>query len=245
MKRSEINKAIEGALGLFDEHKFRLPAWGYWTPEEWRARLQKGDGHGPLADIVNAELGWDLCEFGRNDFVHQGLLLFTIRNGMPKGKRPSAVHGPKQYCEKIMMSMDRQKCLMHFHWNKMEDIINRGGAPLHIQLYRADKATEEFDTTSSVAVSIDGEEHVVPAGGSVVLMPGQSITLAPYVYHSFWPEGGSTMIGEVSLVNDDHTDNRFGEAGIGRFPHIIEDEPARHWLASDVTRFAQSCQKAH
>jgi len=32
------------------------------------------------------------------------------------------------------------------------------------------------------------------------------------------------LVGEVSKVNDDHTDNRFFDP-IPRFPKVIEDEP--------------------
>jgi hypothetical protein len=48
------------------------------------------------------------------------------------------------------------------------------------------------------------------------------------VYHAFWGEGADVLIGEVSTVNDDHTDNYFLNP-IGRFPEIEEDE-ARHRL---------------
>ena len=43
------------------------------------------------------------------------------------------------------------------------------------------------------------------------------------------------MIGEVSTVNDDNTDNIFREP-IGRFPEINEDEAPRHLLVSDYDK---------
>jgi D-lyxose isomerase len=40
------------------------------------------------------------------------------------------------------------------------------------------------------------------------------------------------LVGEVSTVNDDSTDNRFFEP-VGRFPEIIEDVAPRHLLVGD------------
>ena len=45
--------------------------------------------------------------------------------------------------------------------------------------------------------------------------------LMPGVWHAFWAEG-DCLIGEVSTVNDDLTDNIF-EQSIGRFADIEED----------------------
>ena len=70
------------------------------------------------------------------------------------------------------------------------------------------------------------------AGEIVVLNPGESITLPSRLYHEFWGEGSRVLVGEVSLVNDDRTDNRFYEA-VGRFPEIEEDEPPLHLLVPD------------
>lgn len=65
-----------------------------------------------------------------------------------------------------------------------------------------------------------------------MLHPGQSVCLPVGLYHRFWAEKGIVMGWEISMVNDDHTDNRFLEAG-GRFPSIEEDEPARWLLCSE------------
>ncbi len=65
--------------------------------------------------------------------------------------------------------------------------------------------------------------RTVAAGSVIVLSPGESITLLPYCYHSFWGLEETVLVGEVSTVNDDNTDNRFYEP-IGRFPEIEEDE---------------------
>jgi hypothetical protein len=57
------------------------------------------------------------------------------------------------------------------------------------------------------------------------LTPGESVTLTPDIWHAFWGEGGPVVVGEVSSVNDDVTDNVFEDA-IPRFPEIEDDSPA-------------------
>ena len=54
----------------------------------------------------------------------------------------------------------------------------------------------------------------------------------PGNWHAFWGEGGDVLIGEVSTVNDDLTDNVFREP-IGRFSTIEEDVAPSHLLVSD------------
>ena len=85
-----------------------------------------------------------------------------------------------------------------------------------------------------VTVTTDGHTYTVPAGTKLRLTPGESITLPPRQYHAFWAEKGSgkVLIGEVSMVNDDNTDNRFYEE-MGRFPKIEEDEPPLYLLCNE------------
>jgi D-lyxose ketol-isomerase len=160
--------------------------------------------------------------------LKEGLSLFTVRNGSQKQGA-----GGKTYCEKIMISYVNQETPMHFHWNKMEDIINRAGGTLVIQLWKADK--EENKTEEPFTVQIDGVTHHLNAGEKVRLQPGESITLEPYIYHCFWAEGEPCMIGEVSKVNDDSNDNRF-YAPLGRYPEIIEDEPKAYLLCNEYPK---------
>ena len=58
------------------------------------------------------------------------------------------------------------------------------------------------------------------------------MTLRPGDWHAFWGEGGDVLIGEVSTVNDDNTDNYFLDK-LGRFPTIVEDEPIHRLLVKD------------
>jgi hypothetical protein len=218
MKRSDINALIRRAVAFAEEENFRLPPFAFWTPEEWRER-------GPEADeIRDCMLGWDVTDFGA-DFKKMGLVLFTIRNGHPTDPRY-----PKSYCEKMMIQEDRQFTPMHFHWNKAEDIINRAGGDLVIELYNADDEGKLADT--DVELSVDGVRRTVKAGGTVRLKPGESICLTQRVYHKFWAENGRALLGEVSRVNDDQRDNRFLEP-LGRFPSIEEDEPPQFLLCSE------------
>jgi D-lyxose ketol-isomerase len=113
----------------------------------------------------------------------------------------------------------------------MEDIINRGGGILVIQLYNS-TPDEDLDKSSDVKVSIDGIEHTVKAGDTVRLEPGDSITLTRGMYHKFWAEKATCLVGEVSMVNDDTKDNRFHEP-LGRFPEIEENEAPLHLLCNE------------
>jgi D-lyxose ketol-isomerase len=112
----------------------------------------------------------------------------------------------------------------------MEDIINRGGGNVFIQLYNSADDGGLADTP--VHISMDGRNYTAPAGTMVKLTPGESITLFQKVYHKFWGEKGTgfTLLGEVSSVNDDKVDNRFLEP-VGRFPQIEEDEKPIYLLA--------------
>jgi hypothetical protein len=184
-----------------------------------------------VSEIVENRLGWDITDFGRGDFWHFGLFLFTIRNGHPRNWQTLS---GKLYAEKIMIVGDGQITPMHFHWNKMEDIIHRGGGYLLIQLYNA-TPDEDLDKECEVEVSLDGIRRKVAAGSILRLEAGESITLVQRCYHKFWGEG-RVLVGEVSLVNDDYRDNRFYEP-IGRFSEIEEDEPPLYLLSNDYEQY--------
>ena len=81
----------------------------------------------------------------------------------------------------------------------------------------------------------DGIERRQGPGEVLKLAPGESVTLLPGSWHAFWGDGGDVLIGEVSAVNDDVTDNVFRDA-VGRFADIEEDEAPLHLLASDYPR---------
>ncbi len=225
MKRSQINAIMGDAIAFMNQHQFHLPPFAFWSPDEWRRK-------GPeVREIVERELGWDITDFGGGQYDQLGLFIFTIRNGnpadLPKG-------GGKLYAEKLLIVDVDQITPFHFHWRKTEDIINRGGGKLLLQLYNSTPDGGLADT--EVVVSTDGVVRTLPAGGIVSLSPGESITLPTGLYHKFWGAEGRVLVGEVSLVNDDNTDNRFLDP-IGRFPTIEEDEAPLHLLVKDYGRY--------
>ena len=225
MQRSAINQAILQAKAMMVQYHFLLPKFAHYSLNDWKI-----SDLSHKREIIDARLGWDVTDFNLGRFAQTGLTLFTIRNQSP--------HNDKPYAEKIMLVHENQVTPMHYYWKKMEDIINRGGGNLMVKLYRRDDATDLLDEHSDIRVAVDGEQIIVPAGGVVRLQPGQSICLYPTLYHSFWAEEGcgAVLAGEVSMANDDLTDNRFLEP-LGRFSKVEEDEPPVHLLCSDYANY--------
>jgi hypothetical protein len=225
MKRSEINAILNEGQQFMQERSFYLPPFAYWTLDQWS---QQAEG---AREIVENGLGWDVTDFGSGNYYRTGLLLFTLRNGSTHEMRTRL---GKLYCEKIMISGVCQLTPMHFHRNKVEDIINRGGGKLIIKVCNSTEHSEL--ATSDVTISLDGIERTVKAGSELILTPGESVTIRPGLYHSFWGEGETVLVGEVSLVNDDVSDNFFLTSA-GRFPRIEDDESPQHLLVSDYSRY--------
>ena len=149
MKRSEINRALRDMEKMIDRCSFKLPPFCYFTPEEWK---EKGREYDEVRDNM---LGWDITDFGMGDFDRVGFSLITLRNGnvsMDKYTKP--------YAEKLLYMKEGQSAAMHFHWNKMEDIINRGGGNVLIGVYNAGK--EEGLADTDVLIHSDGREGTGP-----------------------------------------------------------------------------------
>ena len=220
MKRSRINEIIRESDAFIRSFGYVMPPFAHWSPDELKAKKPAG--------IVDARLGWDITDYGQEKFGELGLFLFTVRNGraedLSRGKG-------MLYAEKIMISRKGQLSPMHRHVVKAEDIINRGGGKLVLELFMPD-AEGGIDREAEVTVPTDGVVRKLRAGGLLKLDPGESVTLLPGVWHAFWGEGGDVLIGEVSTVNDDLTDNIF-EKPIGRFSNIEEDEAPLHLRVSD------------
>eukprot|EP00903_Cladosiphon_okamuranus_P002055 g2053.t1 len=208
MERSHINALVKEGLAFFDRFAVQLPKFAHMAPADLLA-LEK-------TDVFRCRLGWDVTDYGQGRFDELGLLLFTARNGEAANlKRGRGV----VYAEKIMISRKGQLSPMHRHYVKTEDIINKGGGRLVLELYSAGE-DGAIDRTKPVHVSRDGVEACHDAGVRLALDPGESITLEPHIWHAFWAEEDDVLIGEVSTVNDDETDNWFAEP-LGRFaaPH--------------------------
>ncbi|MBQ4087218.1 MAG: D-lyxose/D-mannose family sugar isomerase [Clostridia bacterium] len=224
MKRSEINSIMKDAKEFLEEMKWKLPPFAYWSPEDWET---KGEEYNEIRDNM---LGWDITDFGSGDFHKVGLFMFTIRNGNFSDEKYI-----KPYAEKLLIVEEEQVTPYHFHWSKMEDIINRGGGNLMVKVYNSTEDEQFADT--DVTVMVDGRWYTVPAGSVIRITPGESITLPSGQYHSFWGEKGcgKVLLGEVSKVNDDRVDNRFYEK-TGRFPAIEEDEAPLHLLGNEYPK---------
>jgi D-lyxose ketol-isomerase len=221
MKRSEINGIEKKALSFMAKYNWKLPQWALWTREEWLEHKKES------TNVIDHNLGWDITDFGSGNFSKRGLFLFTMRNGLAGTKS-------RPYAEKIMLVEEEQETPFHFHWHKMEDIINRGGGVLLFNIYASTENDELSD--KDLVVHIDDIPLKIKAGEQIALKPGQSLTLEQRVYHRFYGARGegTVLVGEVSQVNDDSRDNRFYET-IGRFPQIEEDEPILYPLQGDLS----------
>ncbi|TFG04856.1 MAG: D-lyxose/D-mannose family sugar isomerase [Promethearchaeota archaeon] len=226
MKRSEINRIIRETVDFLNEQKFYLPKFAYWTVEDWKS---KG---GEIREIIDNQLGWDITDYGSGDFSKIGLIHFTIRNGNMK----DLAKGGKNYCEKVLIMEEGQVVPTHHHYSKTEDIINRGGGILMIQLFNVSENDQKND--EPVSILMDGIRKTFRAGTAVELEPGDSITLTPKHYHKFWVKegGGKVLIGEVSSVNDDYGDNKFIDE-VKRFGEIHEDEELLYLLYDDYEKY--------
>ncbi len=226
MKRSRINTIMAEADEMIRSFGFTLPPWAYWSPSEFKARKDEA------ANVITARNGWDITDYGAGDYDKMGLFLFTLRNGRLADLQRG---GGMCYAEKLLISKQDQLSPMHTHVIKAEDIINRGGATLVIELFGSDTAGN-FAPNTGGTVWCDGLKREYGPGEKLKLAPGESVTLMPGDWHAFWGEGGDVLIGEVSTVNDDETDNIFREP-IGRFADVEEDEDPTHLLVSDYERW--------
>jgi D-lyxose ketol-isomerase len=225
MRRSFVDSRIEAMLALCDRHHFKLPPFAYWDAAQYRAR--------PAAArrIGEAGLGWNVVEFSPGAYRQHGLTAFTSRMGDWRGLKSG---GGRLYAEKALMSEDGQVTPHHYHIVKTEDILNRGGARFIVELIKVDREGTRLD--ESFTVLKDCERLQLAPGARVSLDPGESVTLEPFVAHAFWAEGGAVLAGEISLANDDATDNYFLPP-IGVVAPIAEDAPMRYVTVRDHAQF--------
>ncbi|WP_196600012.1 D-lyxose/D-mannose family sugar isomerase [Pectinatus frisingensis] len=226
MKRSEINKNIQYIIDKAKDFHILLPSFAFYTLDDWK-NIKKEE-----CELVDTMLGWGITDFGKGNYNKCGLGIFTFRNGSQLEPQKY----PKPYCEKLLFVSDGQMLPYHFHFSKMEDIINRGGGILEITLYNADGKEDFADT--DVTVTIDGKKSIVHAGASVQIKPGQSITLLPRQYHSWHgiPGTGDIAVFEVSRANDDNIDNRFYDK-TPWVPAVDEDEPIKYLVFDDYKKY--------
>ncbi|CUJ99116.1 ABC-type sugar transport system, auxiliary component [Ruegeria denitrificans] len=220
MKRSDINAIKTEAEAFIRSFGAVLPPFANWSLEQMRSEKATG--------IRERGLGWDITDYGQGRFDELGLFLFTLRNGdvadLNNGRG-------MLYAEKLLVSRDKQLSPMHRHIIKAEDIINRGGGDLVMEIFASDPQGG-IDRDNPVVVPSDGCLVTIKPGELLRLKPGESVTLMPGIWHAFWAERGDCLIGEVSTVNDDRTDNVF-EDPIPRFATIEEDVAPDFLLVAD------------
>jgi len=160
---------------------------------------------------------WDVTDFGLGDWRRHGLVLVNLA-------------AEPEYCEKLMYAQAGMVTPCHCHARKKEDIICRWGE-LSVRAWPerpADCRGRRFD------LLVNGEPRSVTAGEPIPLRPGERVTLTPRVFHELVPASAESILGEVSTANDDEHDNFFLDPNVGRFPHVVEDEPRAHRLVSDA-----------
>lgn len=213
---------MAAADDMIRSYGFVLPPFANWSPDKFQSRSVEA------RQIIKTRCGWDITDYGAGRFDEMGLFLFTLRNGrLADLRRGSGMC----YAEKLLISRQDQLSPMHTHVIKAEDIINRGGASLVVELFGSDERGR-FAEDCGGAVWCDGIRREFTPGERLQLGPGESVTLMPGDWHAFWGDGGDVLVGEVSTVNDDVTDNIFRDP-IGRFAEIEEDVPPLHLLVSD------------
>ena len=221
MKRSEINNAIETAKKMMDTYNWTLRKWGYWSKEDYNNNPEM------TKYLKDHQMGWDVTDFGKDNFNSQGITLFCIRNGIQSN------FDDKPYAEKLLFMQEGQEIPFHSHKIKLEDIINRGGGDLAIEFLEIDNNDKQL--SKKITVLVDGEKIELDPHEPLILKKGQSVTVERNIFHRFYSVKGSGMVmaGEVSQVNDDNNDNYFLEQ-VGRFSQIQEDEPPLHPLWNEV-----------
>jgi D-lyxose ketol-isomerase len=217
MKRSFLDSRIEAMLAACARHGQRLPPFALWDEDDCRADP-------PAARrIAERGLGWNVVEFKPSAFATDGLSVFTLRMG--DWRRLADGRG-RLYAEKSVYAEDGQRTPHHYHVVKTENVINRGGGRFVVELFKVDRAgaplKERFRAVKDVK--------------TVDLGPGDRVALEPFVAHAFWAEGGAVLAGEVSLVNDDASDNYFLPA-LTASASIEEDRPKRYVTVRGHSRF--------
>ncbi len=228
MKRSEIQQAITWAKDFLKKNGFALPMFAEWTTEKWKAR------RGEAETIIRTMRGWDVTTFGHDDFTRMGAVLFTLRNGLPDGSCGCP------YAEKLILMKEGQVLPNHYHLQKTEDIINRAGGILVIRVFNS-QPDGSVDREGDVRILTDGIESTVPAGTDVEIRPGNSMTIYPGLYHLFTakPGCGDLIVGEVSSINDDRTDNYF-EIPRPRFIPVEEDTETLVLLCNEYEKLFEN-----
>ena len=162
MKRSRINDIITDADEMMRSFGFVMPPFAYWSPDEFKARKDIAK------NVIDARCGWDITDYGAGKYDEMGLFLFTLRNGRLADLQRG---GGMCYAEKLLISKQDQLSPMHTHVLKAEDIINRGGATLVVELFGSDDAGNFADDKGGTVFCV-GTNCDFAAGEKLQLKPG-------------------------------------------------------------------------
>jgi D-lyxose ketol-isomerase len=152
MKRSTINQIIREGDAFIRSFGYVMPPFAYYAPDEMKARATFDS-----TMIRDHMLGWDITDYGQGKFDELGLFLFTVRNGSAASVKTGM---GMLYAEKIMISRQDQISPMHRHNLKTEDIINKGGATLALELFKA-ASDGSIDDQAEVSVRTDGRMRIL------------------------------------------------------------------------------------
>ncbi len=178
------------------KHCFALPPFCHFTPEEWRTKGHEYD------EIRDNMLGWDITDYGQNDFDRIGFSLITIRKGNLKMREKYT----KTYAEKLPYLKEGQYSPMHFHWSKMEDIINRGGGNVLIRV-----CNKSLTVTPGQTLTVDWLNDPVEAGSGRIQINKTAAADAPEQNIT----AGAPLAGAVYTVSDATTGKVLGTMETG------------------------------
>lgn len=224
MKRSQIEDIIARSNAIMARQGFHLPPFAGWTVAQWQ------ENAAATAEMRANGVGWNIVAFEEGAFFKSGIAVFTLRIGdyhdLPRG-------AGRLYGEKVFALFEGQSVPHHYHRVKTEDLINRGGGILGVNLVKVDADGKPMP--DAITLERNGMMVSVPANTTLHLDPGESIVLVPGVAHAFLGVS-EVLCGEISLANDDTTDNYFLQP-LPAPSAIIEDIPARHVVLADYRSF--------
>jgi len=237
VKRSEIDAAIERAIGNANKLGVALPKWADWHPAQFDAGAE---------GIRDQRLGWKVIDFGVGDFQHCGLVLFALcaplTDDFGAPLTNSQLVGAYEYpvtafSRKYLFVQAGQTEPHHFHRQKRrKEVSVVAGGSVHFELAWADSDTA-LSATRDVNIQVDGIWHHLPANGEIDLKPGETITLPANLSHiiKVLPGGCDVILLETSTANNDSSDNIFPFM-TPTSKTVVEDAKARYQLLDEHQR---------